>query len=856
MAVERRRTALLDIRYPGPVAEMIPLDVQRQYPFVLSIDNRQVAGGVFESPLGDEAWRNVSSAMREATEGGLSRQDGLRRQAETIKDCGRRLFRHLGDLSPELQEFLAAEEPRRLVVQSGRPEIHLLPWEAMVDSKWRSVADTDLSVVHSIDVFDERPITPAVPLKVQGVFGPGTERRTRKALDELAQRTASRGGGRILVTSTDGVPKADAEIAQVVQVEAHGDAETGELDLEAGDPFATSLADGLKGRSMLLLWSCFSALVHSWGESLSLKLHRQKNTFVLGFATPLRFDTSGELASRFYSAVFGERSLLDPETAVVRERSRLFKDRVRACEWAAMTLWLRAPLDLGEAALQGPRFTEASERPPLSAAELAILEVAVRQAVPGRTVLVKRFALRGRLPDDLFADVRGAVIHLRADQSDDGGASALRLLGATSASVHRGDRLLSLFDALARLPASVLVWSGISVREAQALVLPGALPPSVAIVLISPWDLKAWIAGACIDGGQDHPDARPLGWIDEISDVEELVEAADRNQVAIERAERIERRGGLTESQTSRLFSAVYWVSARLGQDDRAEEMVRRVSAVDPFNGRWLRGNLLRRRGLYAEARTVFERAMAEATDPVERARAAIELAGVATETADRSLAESLYQEALAILEGVTDRVDDPRWHSALGRALRDLAAMHAEETARWSECENLLRRALVIHSLDGRFGQVGSALKTRGILERARGRWDQAEAAFAAAASSFERSANLGGWAAAIAELSELAFRMGHYERALVLIRRARTRLEVSPVSGAPMQGRLAALEARVQWRLGALEEVRTACDEAARLLPPDRVPERLSIGELRRVVDSLLYTDRLPKAQRTKAR
>ena len=254
---------------------MIPLDVQRQYPFVLSIGGRQVAGGVFESPLGDEGWRNVSSAMREATERGVSGQDGLRRQAETIKDSGRKLFRHLGDLSPELQAFLAAEEPRRLVVQSGRPEIHLLPWEAMVDSKWRSVADTDLSVVHSIDVFDERPVSPALPLKVQGVFGPGTERRTLKALDELQQRTTSRGGGRILVVSTDGVPKADAAIAQVVQVEAHGDAESGELDLEAGDPFATSLADGLQGRAMLLLWSCFSALVHSWGESLSLKLHRQ-----------------------------------------------------------------------------------------------------------------------------------------------------------------------------------------------------------------------------------------------------------------------------------------------------------------------------------------------------------------------------------------------------------------------------------------------------------------------------------------------------------------------------------------------------------------------------------------------------
>jgi tetratricopeptide (TPR) repeat protein len=852
MAVERRRTALLDIRYAGPAAEMIPLDVQRRYPFVLSIDGRQVAGGDFESPLGDEGWRNVSFAMREATEGSATGQDGLRRQAETIKDCGRRLFRHLGNLSSELQAFLAAEEPRRLVVQSGRPEIHLVPWESMVDLKWRSVADTDLSVVHSLDVFDERPVVPAAPLRVQGVFGPRTQKRTLVALNELARRAESRGGGRICVLSSDGVPGADAALAQVVQIEAHGDAGTGELELEADDPFATSLADRLQGRSMLLLWSCFSALVHSWGESLSLKLHRQHNTFVLGFATPLRFDTSGELASRFYSAVFGETSLVDPETAVVRERSRLFKDRVRACEWAAMTLWLRAPLDLGEAVLRGPRLLETSEGPPLAAGERSTLEAAVRQAIPGRTVLVTRFALRGRLPDDLFADIRGAVVHLRADAGDDGAAPALRLLGATSASAHRGDRLLSVLDALAKLPGSVLVWSGASAREAQALDLHGALPSTVAIVLLSPWEIPTSLASAHIDGGQDNPLARPRGWIDEISDVEALVEAGN-NADAVEQAEAIESRGALTESQKRRLFSAAYWVLARLGHDERAEEMVRRVSALDPSSGQWLGVNLLRRRGLYAQARMEFERMIAEATDPVDRARAQIELADLATETADLGLAESLYGEAIATLEGVRDRVDDPRWHSALGRSLRDLGAMHAEDATRGSYCESLVRRALVIHNLDGRFGQVGHALETRGIRERTRGRWDQAEAAFASAATSFDDSGNLRGWGNAIAELAELAFRMGHYERTLVLVRRARARLAVSPASGGTLQGRLAFLEARTQWRLGALEEARTACDEAAQLLPRDRAKERVSIGRLRGLVDSLLRTDS-PRARKTK--
>ena len=359
--------------------------------------------------------------------------------------------------------------------------------------------------------------------------------------------------------------------------------------------------------------------------------------------------------------------------------------------------------------------------------------------------------------------------------------------------------------------------------------------------------------GRYVDGGQDNPSARPPGWIDEISDVEELVEATDDYKGALERAARIERGGKLSDSQTSRLLSAVYWVEARLEHDERAEEMVRRVSAVDPWSGRWLRGNRLRRQGLYAQARTEFERAIAEADDPVERARAQIELAGVAAETADRSLAESLYREAIAILEGVTDRVESPRWHSALGFALHDLGALHAEETARSTECESLVRRALVIHNLDGRYGQVGHALKTRGILERTRGRWDQAEVAFASAATSFDGSGNLRGWGTAIAELAELAFRMGHYERALVLVRRARARLAASPASGGTLQGRLAFLAARAHWRLGAFEEARTACDEAAQLLPRDRAKDRVSISQLRGLVDSLLRTDS-PRARKTK--
>lgn len=845
MAIARRRTAVLEISSPSAVKELLALDVQRPYSFVLRIDGRAVAGGVFESPIGDEGWRNVVSAMREATEGGAARQEELRRQAETVKAAGRKLFRHLGELSPELQGFLVAEnEPRRLVILSQRPEIHLLPWEAMVDSQWRSVADSDLSVVHALETFDENPVAASIPLTVAGVFGPGTEKRTLGPLQELSERATNRGGGRIVVHADGTAPAKGAARAQVVQVEAHGDPETGELDLERADALETSLSDALGDRAMVLLWSCFSALVHSWGESLGLKLHRQKNLFVLAFATPLRFDTSGEIAGRFYSAVFGDRSVLDPETAVVRERSRLYTDRIRACEWAALTLWLRSPLDLAEAVFQGPRFLEVGgETRELSPDDRTLLESAVQQALPGRAVLVTRFALGGRLPEDLFGHVHGAVVHLRADLPDDGSAAALEALGGASRSAHRGDRLLALVEALEKRPSSLLVWSGVTVREAQAVSMHGALPPSLAVLLLSPWELPMWQYSARIDGGQTNPYTKPPGWIDEISDVEELAEAAGRNRDAMTRALELDRRGGLTQDQQRRLLNALYWAAARLGDHERAEEAARRVAEVDTFAGYWLKGNLLRRRGQYAQARDVFMQAIAQTSSVRDRARAQMELAGAAAETGDRGLAERLYREAILALESVRDETTELRWHSALSRALRDLADLLTDDPAQSADCETVLRRAMVLHNLDGRFGQVGAVLKSQGILERARGRWDRAEETFAVAAGVMDFSGNVGGWASVIEEMAELAFRMGHHERALALIERARSRLErTSRGASDTLLGRLSALEAKVQWRLGSLEKAVRACDEALRLLPLDRAKERAVVDQLKSLVNSLL--------------
>jgi len=196
----RRLTAVLQIASSVDLKELLALDVQRPYQFILRSGGRQLAGGVFTSPLGDEFWRNVVTAMREATE--ASDANALRRQLEVVKEAGRILHRHLSELAPELHEFLVRETgPRRLVIESQRPEIHLLPWEAMVDPQWRSLAESDISVVHGTDPFDEEPEVADVPLVVEGIFGPGTERRTLQPLRDLQEKAARQRKPRLIVTT-------------------------------------------------------------------------------------------------------------------------------------------------------------------------------------------------------------------------------------------------------------------------------------------------------------------------------------------------------------------------------------------------------------------------------------------------------------------------------------------------------------------------------------------------------------------------------------------------------------------------------------------------------------------------------
>src|SRR5262249_51516919 len=108
-----------------------------------------------------------------------------------------------------------------------------------------------------------------------------------------------------------------------------------------------------------------------------------------------------------------------------------------------------------------------------------------------------------------------------------------------------------------------------------------------------------------------------------------------------------------------------------------------------------------------------------------ESARAKLELAYF--RRAEPTVAERLYREASFELEEVAPALRDSRWHSALGRALRDLADLLATRPDRLDEASSVLRRAMAIHAFHGRHLQMAYSLTTAARIAFAAGRYSEA---------------------------------------------------------------------------------------------------------------------------------
>jgi hypothetical protein len=177
-----------------------------------------------------------------------------------------------------LAEFLQQSgQARRLVIQTKRPEIHTLPWGALVGPDSKLAAAGDLSIVQAWENFDERAVVATgASLSLTVDIGADTQRSTASILKKLPEEIRQNGG----------------KDADILHLEAHGNVTTQEI----GAAFARDMATQFGSPKIALLWSCYSAAANSWGESPALCLHQNNANLVLSFQAELHNDDAKSIS--------------------------------------------------------------------------------------------------------------------------------------------------------------------------------------------------------------------------------------------------------------------------------------------------------------------------------------------------------------------------------------------------------------------------------------------------------------------------------------------------------------------------------------------------------------------------------
>ncbi len=858
-------------------AEALALDVEREYLATVRIRGKACGGGVFRSPLGDERWREVIDSIRSSTTG----DSPSRYQNRRVYDAGRRLYEALADASPELRSFLEESgTPRRLVIASNRPEIHRLPWEAMIDSRRQNLAEGDLSIVHADqNAFDTVPQVASEKLSLVFHFGPDTEESTRGAMEELTKEGAGSEQRGLSITSID-VKKAShfrkrlrEGNPDIVHLEAHGDHISGTIHLTPDlDVEPRQVADLLGKRLMVLFWSCYSGMVHSWGESTGLMLHQNGTGLVLGFSTPLQYKTAGALAAQFYGSVFDPRSGGDVESVFTRARARLFREERDECVWASLTVWLRCPLDLSPAVRTGPRIPAGAwtDEPPRTSK----INPKIQGAVAGKFKLLEPAHLPLPLSKRLVAGFPGAAIRLRgstrtAAPFDD----VLTELYAAQPdgdetppeSDHPADALLALLEVLSSYRPSLLLWSDISARELELFHLLEELPANVAVLLVTSERIAT---DGLIPGMEETLKAEETSGKRRESperDLEQLEMLVERGRFAntLELWNKLEGHVEMWNTKDLQAYlryqRAGYWAFIKRGKGADAEARIKsilkkakelrtrnRISESYAFEFEWrlLRANLCQRqarrdlaRALYYEARELAR----ENENLLDLGRANQELAYLSAEVGDPVLAEQLYRESIQLLGTAHGQSRDEVWCSALGRVLRDYADLIVTEPDRSDEARRLLRRSVAIHTLDGRYDQLAAALRTRGRLAATEGEGDTAEAFLEISAAICNVTENSAAWVATMREMAALALSGGRYDQCRSILDRLVVFLKKDSKRGRET-GLVAMQLARTYWRLGQLDEVVRWCEQAEQLLLDEMGQERREVRNLAESARSLV--------------
>jgi hypothetical protein len=682
-----RKTAVVHLILPGDrtglkdhAIESKPLTGEREYGVILTIDGHILPAGFFQSPCNDEEWRVFVRRLRDCN---VNRSDDGYRGAVLIRSLGADLYQKLAGLTPKLREFLSeTSHPRRLVIQTRRPELHLLPWSALCDENGKFVAAGDVSIAQTWEDFSPEATLFPADLKVRANLSSDTPKNTAMALKSLPAEW-----------TTDQSSDPD-----ILHIEAHGDAVNNEIG--AFGPWV--IADRFGNAKVALLWSCYSSAANSWGESPALCLHRRGTAMVLSFQAELHNIDAKTIAEAFYSDVFVAAASRDPESALVRIRCDKFKNEFNYAAWASMTVYLRTPLDLNSLPLlNGPRLPERSWAETEVGDTWAPVCEAIGTLVPGgRAAENAPTEPFSKLPRSIFAGWNGTVIRLDGD-AEPVSEACIQELGLSrkdAPTSHPADRLVWFFEKIARYAQPLIVWTNSSPRHLEFL---SRIKPNATLTFL-------------------------LLYASETTrTVPELVDE-DRVDEALKRAENEAPPSGEAGDE---YWHAVYYASARREDEKKARKAINNISGdaekslltgnfISRFyqlpddNGKTL--NDLERHQLQED---FYRKAISEAIKDRnfrDVGRAKLELGYLLQSRGEIEAANLAYLAAAQMLESTPERsaeqprlLRDSRWDSALGRALRDRAELLSGDPDGLREASALLKRAFAIHSYRGSRLQV-----------------------------------------------------------------------------------------------------------------------------------------------------
>jgi hypothetical protein len=393
---------------------------------------------------------------------------------------------------------------------------------------------------------------------------------------------------------------------------------------------------------------------------------------------------------------------------------------------------------------------------------------------------------------------KGTVIRLDGTESPvpDLTIAELDLEPQDAPKTHPADRLLWFFGKIAHYGAPLIVWTNVTERQLEFLKNVG--PPKGLTFLL----LYGEISEPTIVDLVDHNRLKEAAGVAQKLAANAGDECWQAAYMAIARTETAEAALNCLDKFTS-----------------KSEEYLLRGNYVSRF--RWDKkkdGPKLTMVQRWQIEEQYYKQSLSEATKAKNKrdiGRASLELGYMLQCRDEIAAAEQLYRVALENLEQATDR--DSRWHSALGRVLRDTADLLATEPPRLNEASALLKRGIAIHSYHGRKLQIAYSQTTAARIALTAGNYEEAINQAVDSANSFQQCDVWRGWHDPVLILLDALMYTGQTERMMAVADLAIAKIGKTNQPKERMkeaQNKFAYKKAEALWAAGHIREAGAALD------------------------------------------